>query len=80
MDIDSTIPVGAGLGSSAAFAVAISASLCRFYGHPEDHIAKWAFIVEQIIHGNPSGIDDAVVYHGGLVVFKKEQEMVQLAP
>ena len=100
----SQLPVGAGLGSSAAFAVAFAGAMLSATGkltstiHPNgtqkipellgaklsivngashsqasffdwsDHdldlINKWAFTVEQIIHGTPSGIDNCISSHG----------------
>lgn len=63
--VTSDIPMGAGLGSSAAFSVALAAALFHLQAGlkrlPEDEeadkevICKWAFKSEKIIHGNPSG-------------------------
>lgn len=69
IDIRSDIPMGAGLGSSAAFSVVISAILCRYFSinhSAEDHgaIEKFAFLCEKIFHGSPSGIDNGVSLRG----------------
>jgi mevalonate kinase len=64
--VTSDIPVGAGLGSSAAFSVALAAallhtrsSLTRLLMESNEAMRKvicaWAFKSEKIIHGNPSG-------------------------
>ena len=65
--VASDIPIGAGLGSSAAFSVATSAALIQLQlglqrrprsdmKSMQDRICQWAFKSEKIIHGNPSGI------------------------
>jgi len=81
MRIRSAIPVGAGLGSSAALSVAVSAAF-----HVIQHLAssdqqfvadevsvnRWAFHCEKLFHSTPSGIDNAVCTYGGIVKFQKE--------
>lgn len=72
--VASDIPFGAGLGSSAALAVATIGALLRLVKgvwHPA-RIHEWAFEVEKYAHGNPSGADVTVVAYGGLVWFRKE--------
>lgn len=71
---DSAIPAGRGLGSSAALSVAIVRGLNRFF---EESVsaeveAELAFELEKVFHGNPSGIDHAVISQGGLIWYKKE--------
>lgn len=81
--ITSELPLGSGLGSSAAFCVALSAALLSFsdsvnldlshqgwltFGEIElELLNKWAFEGEKIIHGKPSGIDNTVSTYGMLV-------------
>jgi mevalonate kinase len=92
--ISSDVPVGAGLGSSAAYAVCLAAALLqhrhpallhngaqpqppgsRFEGHlrPSDavrhEVNQWAYLVEQVLHGTPSGLDNAVSTQGGALRF-----------
>jgi mevalonate kinase len=76
-----SLPVGAGLGSSAAFSSAVAAALrhltttSRNLGVPSDsevkEIEKFSFFSEQILHGTPSGIDNAVSAHGGVILFQR---------
>ncbi|KAK4995757.1 Mevalonate kinase [Elasticomyces elasticus] len=82
----STIPIGAGLGSSASTTVCISTALllqCRALSgpHPDqqseeaekqlERINRWAFVGELLIHGNPSGVDNTVSTGGKAVLFKR---------
>lgn len=82
----STIPIGAGLGSSATIAVCMSAALLlqlrTLSGpHPDqpgeearlqlERINRWAFVYEMFIHGNPSGVDNTVATQGKAVLFQR---------
>lgn len=82
----STIPIGAGLGSSATIAVCMSAALLlqlRILSgpHPDqlgeearvqlERINQWAFVYEMFIHGNPSGVDNTVACQGKAVMFQR---------
>lgn len=83
----STLPIGAGLGSSASICVCISAALLKqihvLSGPHRDQpreevdtqierINRWAFVGELCIHGNPSGVDNTVSTRGKAVLFKRE--------
>ncbi|KAK4476691.1 hypothetical protein RD792_015851 [Penstemon davidsonii] len=84
--VTSELPLGAGLGSSAAFCVALSAALLavsdfvklefshqgwQIFGDSElELVNKWAFEGEKIIHGKPSGIDNTVSTYGNMIKFK----------
>ena len=83
----STIPLGAGLGSSASVTVCLaSALLLQAHAlsgpHPDqpsaesalqlERINRWAFVGECCIHGNPSGIDNTVSTQGKAVVFQRK--------
>lgn len=76
------LPVGAGLGSSAAFGVACSAALLRLslssppLGKPTNEqleiINTYSFYSEILLHGTPSGIDNAVSTFGGAIDYTKK--------
>lgn len=83
----STIPVGAGLGSSASVSVCLSAALLFQKGavskpHPDqavkeaevqlERINKWAYAGELCIHGDPSGVDNTVSCRGKAVLFSRK--------
>jgi mevalonate kinase len=61
--LSNNFPLGAGLGGSAAIAVAIARGLSGFLGHPlgQAEVNAVAFLSEQSAHGNPSGVDNTVI-------------------
>ncbi|MCE1255505.1 MAG: mevalonate kinase, partial [Anaerolineae bacterium] len=67
----SNIPIASGLGSGAAISIAAAKAICTFLGHPlpPEEISAIAYEVEKIHHGNPSGIDNAVIAHAKPVFF-----------
>ena len=85
--------MGSGLGSSAAFAVALAAALLEWQMGPcvssssgveqmpnEDRldlICKWAFVSERLMHGTPSGIDNYVSTYGGAVTYVKSPRVIE---
>ncbi|KAI7870278.1 mevalonate kinase-like protein [Spinellus fusiger] len=82
----SFVPVGAGLGSSACYSVVLSAAILISFGyipydfttsiHQSDYletINHYAYRSEQVIHGNPSGVDNAIATYGGAKSFVKGQ-------
>lgn len=87
--VNSEIPIGAGLGSSAALCTAAAASwliLCRNIdpdctNWTADHrhkVSSLAFIGEQFLHASPSGMDNTVCTFGGTVMFSRSSGL-QLA-
>jgi len=76
LSINSEIPVGGGMGSSAALAVAIAGAVSLFLGEKFDKekINNIAYLAEQKKHGNPSGVDNSSCCYGGLLWFRKEAE------
>lgn len=74
LDIDSQIPYGEGLGSSAASCVATVAALYSLFSIPErNHIYLTAKIMEQNIHMNSSGVDCYVSTYGGIVKYDPDK-------
>lgn len=61
--VESTLPIGAGLGGSAALAVALVRAL-DVEGISDVEVRARAHRLEALAHGNPSGIDDAVATFG----------------
>ena len=79
LDVTSDIPNGVGMGSSAALAVATIGALTIWLGKQWDtkEINELAFQAEKVQHGNPSGGDNTVVTHGGLLWYRKEIDFLK---
>ena len=67
------MPVGSGLGASAAIGVAIAKSVLEVLAAPEDEgrVLEAAAAWENVFHGSASGIDAAAAFHGGCLWFEK---------
>jgi len=78
--IKSDLPVGSGLGSSAAVAAATIRAVREYLGRPinEEELFKLTFECEMIAHGNASGLDPATVVYGGLIAYTKGQPFERL--
>ncbi|HWO22989.1 MAG TPA: mevalonate kinase [Kofleriaceae bacterium] len=70
---DAQIPAGAGLGSSAALAVAVARALLVHEGRPADTrtVSAAASASEALMHGRASGVDVALAIAGGIGVFRR---------
>jgi mevalonate kinase len=83
VSLTSTIPLGSGLGSSSASAVALTRAISTFLGRPfpDDIVNRIAFETEKIHHGHPSGIDNTVITYEKPIFFVKDQpiEWLELA-
>lgn len=80
VEVECDIPVGAGLGSSAATTVAIIAAVARAHGVKlsTSEIVKIAFAPESYLHGKPSGVDHSTCAVGGVLTFKKPNTIRRL--
>lgn len=78
--IHSSIPVAAGLGSSAAIAVATAKAVSKLFDVDvsRERIYDIALQAEQLIHGTPSGIDPAISTYGGILKFRKGKGFTRL--
>lgn len=63
INIDSSIPPERGIGSSAAVTVATIRALYDYFDKDltNEDLLKWSNISEVIVHGNPSGLDAAII-------------------
>lgn len=82
IQLDSNIPIAAGLGSGAAVTVAIIRALSAFLGEPlpNQRISELAYEIEKIHHGTPSGIDNTVVTYQKPVYFQRGEPLQTLTP
>jgi cystathionine beta-lyase/mevalonate kinase len=84
LSLRSALPIGAGLGSSASYSGCLASALLLTSGaiamHATDGtlslpqaslVNAYAFLAEKVIHGNPSGVDNAVAVHGGAIAFER---------
>ena len=71
VSIESAVPEGAGLGSSAATMVAAASAYARLngLGVGMNEIVRFAMVGEKDVHGNPSGIDPNICARGGVILF-----------
>lgn len=67
------LPIYGGLGSSAAFCVAIVRALADEYGLKltNEQINTYAYEGEKAFHGNPSGIDNTLATYGGIMRYAR---------
>ncbi|GGM38886.1 mevalonate kinase [Paraliobacillus quinghaiensis] len=77
IQITSTIPIGRGLGSSAAIAIAIVRSLYAYFEEEleRDDLMELVDIAETHAHGSPSGIDMAAASSEVPIWFEKDKEI-----
>ena len=75
VNISSTIPVASGLGSGAAVTVALIRALSAHLARPmpDEEINAFAYEIEKLHHGTPSGIDNTVITYAMPVYFVKRQ-------
>jgi len=80
VEVQSTIPVGAGLGSSSAVSVATVASVGRVLGVElsQRDIADLSLEAEKFVHINPSGVDPAISTYGGIMLYKRGEGITRL--
>lgn len=83
--VESSLPLSAGLGSSASYCVCLAAAILTRRGNilssnieegtelsddDKKTVNKWAFLAEHLLHGKPSGIDNSVATFGKAIEFK----------
>lgn len=73
LNISSEIPIGSGLGSSAALSVAVPKALSELFRKvlTLEKINHVAYKIESLAHGTPSGGDNSICCYGGALWFKK---------
>ena len=69
----SELPLGGGLGSSAALGVALARALSQLAGRDcsPERAAELALQLERVFHGAPSGVDPAICARGGVLLFRR---------
>ena len=80
ISIHSEIPIAAGMGSGAAISTALIKAFSNLLNQPLtlEEISSLAFEIEEIYHGNPSGIDNTVITYQRPVYFQRGQPFVPI--
>lgn len=80
IEIISAIPMGVGLGSSGASAVATVAAVSTLLRSPlkKEAIVELSTAAERYVHLNPSGVDQAISTYGGLISYKKGENLSRI--
>lgn len=76
LQIRSEIPIGAGLGSSAAFSVCLVGCfyLLKHQTFDREQINQLAYQVECLFHGTPSGIDNTISTYGQSLLYSRTSQ------
>ena len=79
VEIKSRVPIGAGLGSSAASSAAYCAALLDFLKiePTKELVNELAYECDKVFNGNPSGGDNTTVVYGGFIWYRKELDFLK---
>lgn len=74
VEVNSTVPIAAGLGSSAAVAAAVTAAVGALLKvkMSKEAVFRISYEAEKIVHGSPSEVDPAVSTFGGTLLFQMD--------
>ena len=74
VEINSTVPVAVGLGSSAAVTAAVTVAVGALLKVTisKESVFRISYEAEKIVHGTPSEIDPAVSTFGGALLFQRD--------
>ena len=69
---ESNIPIGCGMGSSAATVLSVLRGIGHYFrvDFRPDWVMKYSLDAEKLQHGHPSGVDSYVSLHGGCALFQ----------
>ncbi len=75
--VDTELPAGMGLGSSAAIAVGVTRALAALHSLDidDERINAIAFECEKLAHGDPSGIDNTISTFARPMLFRNDGEL-----
>lgn len=78
INVSMEMPIGAGLGSSAAITVATLAAVYSYngFGFDKAYLAKKAYEIENTVQGSASPLDTSVSTYGDLVYLSRDKEVI----
>lgn len=78
--INSILPVGSGLGSSASMCSSLIGGVLSYYDKAPDleKLNEMTFKSEKVLNGKPSGADNSGVVYGGWLRFVREGEKIDI--
>lgn len=81
LHIHSSIPIASGFGSSGAVSVAVIQAFFRYFGRnlPPEELRLLAHEAEKAAHGQPSGVDTAVIAYETPIWFQRDTPVETLA-
>ena len=81
VELSTELPISAGLGSSASYCCSLSTALYALTQPTPPSlplslsalttINTWAYEGERVLHGNPSGVDNTCITHGGVILYRR---------
>lgn len=77
LEIQAEIPFGAGMGASATLAVGISQFFHQL-GYMKDDLFQFSKKIEDLFHGESSGVDVAVALYQKPMIFQRDKENIFL--
>ncbi len=82
VSIETDLPVGRGMGSSAALAIALIRARAGLEGREADfgELLEDGFKVERVFHGDPSGVDHTVAALGSAVRYRATRPSPEIVP
>lgn len=78
--LKSSMPISAGLGSSASTSVAYALAYTALHGDPLKgrDLLEVSLEGEKVAHGRPSGIDNTIATLGGTIVYRRGEEPLKV--
>jgi mevalonate kinase len=80
ISISSEIPIASGLGSSASTFIATATAAAYLFGYSLNYgeLFNLSLIAEEYVHGTPSGVDQTIAIHGGLIKYSRSSGLEKI--
>lgn len=82
IQVASTIPIGCGMGSSAATIISVLYAISSYFDVPltTENLYQLALEAENMQHGRSSGVDLRVALNGGCLYVNEQQQFIRPVP